>query len=270
MNPPARPWLLPLLWTGFGACVVALVASFLLPVSAWFDEDTATAGEQGHDLVQVAPLADAAPAAASFDPASDWRQHPDLAQLASGDEALLRDLAFQAWHAAQIAMPPAADPVSTATGQADDLRQRVAAWDALAPAERSARREQWQSWQRLPASEQAAVRDAAATFAALPRERQQELRRQFDQLGHDERRGWLLGPRLGMVWSKLQPLLMQVPGPQREPLLLVLHQCSPRQLDDLAILAQRTPPQSRAMLRSELLATTEADRTAWLRERLRR
>lgn len=280
MNTGNRPWLLPLLWAGFGACVVALVASFLLPMPAWLGAGTVASGDDGRGLVQIAPLPAAAPAAANFDPAADWRRHPDLLQLANGDQTLLRDLPFQAWHAAQIAMPVAStgleavadsypDPDSMAPDQVDRLRQRVSEWDALAPAERSARREHWQAWQRLPASERTAVQDALATFAALPRERQQELRRQFDQLAPDERRGWLLGPRLGLVWPRLQPLLMQVPGAQREPLLATLYQCSASQLDDLAVLAQRTPPQARAKLRSELLATTQADRTAWMHERLR-
>src|SRR5690606_23319234 len=67
-----------------------------------------------------------------------------------------------------------------------------------------------------------------------------------------------------------QPLLMQVPAAQREPLLAVLHELSALQLDDLATLAQRTPPQERDALRRELLSTAATSRTAWLRQRLRR
>ncbi|MEO5565833.1 MAG: DUF3106 domain-containing protein [Luteimonas sp.] len=276
MNPPIRRWLLPLLWTCFGACVVALAASFMLPMPAWFGGAMDGSGDGGIGLVRIDPLPATAPAAANDEPGPDWRQNPDLGQLASGDAAFVRDLPFQAWHAAQIAMPPVAvesdstvDPDPSTTGPAVSLRQRVAAWEALAPTERSARREHWQAWQRLPAGEQAAVRDAVATFAALPEEQQQALRGQFEQLPPDERRGWLLGPRLGLVWPRLQPLFMQVPAAQREPLLAALHQCSASQLDDLAVLAQRTPPQARAKLRGELLMTSEANRSAWLHERLR-
>lgn len=92
----------------------------------------------------------------------------------------------------------------------------------------------------------------------------------FSALPYEERRGWLLGPRLGQAWPRLQSLLMQVPAVQREPLLAVLYELSALQLDDLATLAQRTPPQERDALRRELLSTAAANRTAWLRERLRR
>ena len=91
----------------------------------------------------------------------------------------------------------------------------------------------------------------------------------FAQLPAGDRRGWLLGPRLGLAWPRLQPLLMQVPADEREPLLAALHTLSPLQLDDLATLAQRTPPQERDALRRGLLATAQPDRTAWLQERLR-
>lgn len=270
-------WLLPVLWTGFAACAVALLATFAWPVAR--PGAGAAANDDGRIVVRRAPLPAPAAPLATFDAAFALRHHPDLAQLAAGDEAMLRDLDFHAWHAAQIAMPPfPADPApvvepdldAVAPAQRETLRQRVVEWDALPPAVRRERRERWQAWQQLPAPQRAAVLDAAATFAALPPERQQALRSQFDQLSPDARRGWWLGPGLGMAWPRLQPLLMQVPAAQRDPLLAILHELSPLQLDDLATLAQRTPPQARDALRRELLSTSEANRAAWLRERLHR
>lgn len=266
-----RPrWLLPVLWAGVAACVVALAATF-----AWPAREIA-AGDAGATRVRRAPLPASAPPAATFDAAFALRTHPDLALLTSAGAAPLRDLDLLSWHAAQVAAqvatqaaPATMAPVS-APGQPETLQQRVAEWDALPPAERGARRERWQAWQGLPAAQRAAVLDAAARFSALLPEQQQALRMQFAQLPSGERRGWLLGPRLGVAWPRLQPLLMQVPAAQREPLLAALHELSPLQLDDFATLAQRTPPQERDALRRELLTTSRANRTAWLQERLHR
>jgi hypothetical protein len=150
------------------------------------------------------------------------------------------------------------------------LRQRLAAWDALPLALRRERRERWQAWQSLPAHEQWQLRTAATAFAALPLEQQQALRARFAQLDDTARHGWLLGPTLGADYARLQPLLMQVPAAQRGPLLAVLRAMTPAELDDLAILAQRTAPQQRDALRRELVSTSAANRAAWLRMRLDR
>ena len=265
---PARRgprWLLPLLWSGVGLCVLGLVASFL----PWpwqgpgADPDAASRPSYG------VPLPAATEPAATYDADFAIHNHRDLELLAGGDEALLRDLDFHAWHSSQLGVEPVAttavvDPPPVATPE------RIAAWQALPPGERALLRERWDAWRNLPPAAQAGVRDAMATFAALAPERQQELRLAFAKLPADERRGWLLGPRLGAAWPRLQPLLMQVPATQRAPLLAALHALTALQLDDLATLAQRTPPQERDALRRELLSTAEANRTAWLRERLRR
>lgn len=155
-----------------------------------------------------------------------------------------------------------------APAQRDALRQRLAAWRTLPEAERRARRERWQAWQALPAGERAQVRAAALAFAALPVERQLAMRTAFAARDESERRGWLLGPALGGAYPRLQPLLAQVPGAQREPLLAVLRALAPQQLIDLGVLAQRTPPQQRDELRRALISTSEANRAAWLQLRL--
>jgi hypothetical protein len=150
------------------------------------------------------------------------------------------------------------------------LKQRLAAWDALPLAGQRARREHWQAWQSLPPHEQWQLRAAATAFAALPPQQQQALRARFAQLDDTARRGWLLGPALGADYARLQPLLMQVPAAQREPLLAILRAMTPAELDDLATLAQRTAPPQRDALRRELLSTSAANRAAWLRARLDR
>ena len=154
--------------------------------------------------------------------------------------------------------------------QREALRQRLAAWDALPMAERRERREHWQAWQSLPPQQQWQLRAAATAFAALPPQHQQALRASFAQLDGSERRGWMLGPTLGADYGRLQPLLMQVPAAQREPLLAVLRAMTPAELDDLAILAQRTAPPQRDALRRDLISTSAANRAAWLRVRLDR
>ena len=265
--PERRPprWLLPVLWGGVGLCALGLVASFVAwPPSA---EDARTGNAAG--ATRSAPLPPTGAPAATFDADFALHHHRDLELLAGADEALLRDLDFHAWRAMQLGAEQV-DPVATVEPLPVSMPERVAAWQALPEPERALLRERWEAWQNLPETQRAAVTDAAATFSALPPDRQAELRLAFDALPAPERRGWLLGPRLGQAWPRLQPLLMQVPAAQRQPLLEALHQLSPLQLDDLATLAQRTPPQDRDALRRELLSTAEANRTAWLRERLRR
>ena len=69
-------------------------------------------------------------------------------------------------------------------------------------------------------------------------------------------------------WPKLQPLLGYLPEAQREPMLALLRQLDARQLEQLGLLSQRTPPQEREALREELLATPAATRSEWLRRKL--
>lgn len=157
-----------------------------------------------------------------------------------------------------------------APAQQQALQQRRRAWDALPLAERRERRERWQAWQALPLQQQWQLRAAATAFAALPPARQQALRARYAQLDASARHGWLLGPALGAAYPRLQPLLLQVPAAQRAPLLAVLRTLTPAELEDLAILAQRTAPPQRDALRRELISTSVANRAAWLQARLDR
>jgi hypothetical protein len=163
--------------------------------------------------------------------------------------------------AAWIALNPA---------QQQALRRRVAAWDALPDAAHRQQRERWQAWTALPASERAEVQTAAGRFAALPIEQQQALQAQFAQLDATARHGWLLGPALGADYAVLEPLLLQVPPEQREPLLAVLRAMTPVERADLGVLARRTAPAQRDDLRRALLSTSSANRAAWLQSELAR
>lgn len=158
---------------------------------------------------------------------------------------------------------------SLSASERDALRARVDAWDALPAGERARLREHWLAWRALPTDRKALVRAAARNLAAMPATERDALRAEFDALPRAERRGWLLGPVLGAEWSGLEPLLMQVPADQREPLLAALHSLQPAQVHALATIAQRTPPQAREALRQALIATPAGERAAWLRDRLR-
>lgn len=148
------------------------------------------------------------------------------------------------------------------------LQKRLAAWEARPPAEQRMLREAWTAWRALSPLEQALLRNAASTFAALPADEQQALRARYDALDASERQGWRLGPVLGAAYPQLHALLAQVPEAQREPLLATLRAMTPGERADLAVLAQRTPPQARDELRRQLLSTAVEQRAAWLRRRV--
>ena len=154
--------------------------------------------------------------------------------------------------------------------QRESFQQQLAAWDALPRTERAATRERYLAWQALPVTERARVLAAADRFRALPAAQQQELRAAFDALDGSARRGWLLGPVLGGDYPALQPLLAQVPVEEHAPLMRALRAMTPPQRRDLAVLMQRTPPQERAQLRSELAGLETEHVSAWLWDRLDR
>ena len=148
------------------------------------------------------------------------------------------------------------------------LQARAVEWDALPRAERQRRRDNHAAWQALAPADRDRLRRAAGAFAALRVEEQQALRARFDALDERERRGWLLGPELGADYPRLHALLGQVPEHEREPLLAALRAMTAAERDDLAVLAQRTPPQAREELRIALLATPANRRGQWLRRQV--
>jgi hypothetical protein len=148
------------------------------------------------------------------------------------------------------------------------LAARVRDWDALPPPERDARREAALAWRALPEVERRRVRAAAEAYARLPADEQDALRARFAALDASERNGWRLGPTLGADYPALHPLLAQVPEHQRQPMLDALRGLTPAARGDLAVLAQRTPPQGRDELRIALLSTPARQRAAWLRRQV--
>lgn len=148
------------------------------------------------------------------------------------------------------------------------LVARIAAWQTLPASERSRRRIAREAATALPHAERVRLQAAAAHFATLPEDEQRTLRLEFEQLDQGLRRGWLLGPVLGLDWPGLHPLFSAMPEAERAPALLALRATSPQARTDLAALAQRTPPHERAALRRAWLAVPAEARDAWLRARV--
>jgi hypothetical protein len=61
-----------------------------------------------------------------------------------------------------------------------------------------------------------------------------------------------------------------LPEAQHAPMLRALRRMTNAERADLAVLAQRVPPQERAELIRDLLSTADDNRAAWLRARLDR
>lgn len=96
----------PLLWAALVACVLALLASFLLP----FERDAPPE-------IGVTALPPSDPPLERFDADTALLTHPDFDQLTAppAQQALARELEFYAWYAAQRPSSPAPDSVSPGT-----------------------------------------------------------------------------------------------------------------------------------------------------------
>lgn len=278
------------------ATLSGLVATFV------FDDRLPDGLESAPDRVLSEPLPATGPEAGRYRAADALALHPDLAQLldAAEDDAVAADPAFHAWlHTFGEPETEADDAGSVAAGipalgaaaaiaarpepsrrpaterldalgptARDRLEARRDQWDALSPAERGELRGRWLAWNDLPAGERARLREAAAVHARRTPDEQAALRARFDALDASDRHGWLLGPALGADYPRLHPLIAQVPADARAPLLDALRGLDAQARDDLAVLAARIPPQDRAELRVELLATPPEKRGRWLRTRV--
>ena len=267
------------LWLGVGACVLAFAAAFFIHpagrevISHWFA------------TIKREPLPPAAAAKARFDPA-DLGLHPDREQLSAPQEArFAATLAQLAWLASMSA-PDAPDPLplpaadiaaqsvpitaSTANDEAAALARRARQWDGLSPRQRGLQRGHWAAWRALQPHERILLREIGRRHAALTAEQRNALRTRFDAQSHDARTGWWLGPQLGRDWPRVAALFAFVAETEREPLLRLLRDAPPQDIDMLARLAQGTPPEARAALRRELLAQPPARRSAWLQAQLQR
>ncbi|WP_161964742.1 DUF3106 domain-containing protein [Xanthomonas arboricola] len=162
---------------------------------------------------------------------------------------------------------PASAPALSAAPSAAQQRAR---WAALTPAQQADLRARYAAWKDLTATDRVVLRQARERLHSLPEDQQRALRTQFSAMDRLHRDGWRLGSQVGAFYPQLQPLIGYVPVDQRERLLAVLRSLDAGQLEQLAVLAQRTPPQDRDGLRDALLAEAPATRSAWLKRQLAR
>lgn len=229
-------------------------------------------------------LPPAEPPAARFDADEAARTDRDAALRADPEAAtLVPDADFLAWYVVQRAVAGTADiaPESSSPTQGADSADAPPApvavvpaapppWDALTLEARTRLRADYAAWLSLDEVDRARLRAAARDLAAQPADAQQALRTRFVALDAMEHRGWRLGPVLGAVWPRLQPMFAYVPEREREPLLALLRQLDGNALDDLAALTQRIPPQERDRFRHELIRVPAGERAAWLHARRER
>ncbi|MCC4621033.1 DUF3106 domain-containing protein [Xanthomonas cassavae CFBP 4642] len=173
------------------------------------------------------------------------------------------------------ALPAALDEggatASAATSSAaPSAAQQRARWAALTPVQQADLRARYAAWKDLTATDRVVLRQARERLQGLPEDQQRALRTQFTALDRLHRDGWRLGSQLGNFYPQLQPLVGYVPVAQREQVLAVLRSLDAGQLAQLAVLAQRTPPQERDGLREALLAQAPATRGSWLSRQLAR
>src|ERR1700722_4101176 len=96
------------------------------------------------------------------------------------------------------------------TGAQDRFKQ----WRALPPEQRQQLRERWRQFKSLPAEQQQRGGEQSRRFRQIPPEQRQALRRQWQQMTPEQRRGALQrapgGPRAGAV----RPAPRPGPGPR--------------------------------------------------------
>lgn len=252
-DPPPHPHrhLLRWLWLGVVLGLLALTATFFLHPRGrvlW---------NEWHNRVRVEALPAAAAPKARFDPA-DTANDPDRALFAAPQElALATDLPLLAWLSTQ------AEPLPETTASAP-----LPHWNRANLRQTAWLRGVWAEWQALPESERASLRTTAAHFFALPAQQQHTLRQRYATQSFDAHRGWHLGPVLGRNWPRIAALFAYIDPGEQQPVVHMLRQASPDDLDTLARLAQTTPPEHRAALRQSLLALPAAQRSTWLQAQL--
>ncbi|RZA13472.1 MAG: DUF3106 domain-containing protein, partial [Lysobacteraceae bacterium] len=259
------------LWAGVVACLVALVASFVL-----HPRGRELIDEWRNDVKREA-LPPAAAPKARFD-AADPALHPDRELLAAPREAALaRELPLLAWLAVASADPRAADAVvlpvilapaaPLAIAPADEaaaLARRTQAWDRLAVTVRGEWRGAWAAWRELRPAERIALRAVAERLHQLAPAERAELQARFDAQASDARRGWWLGPALGTGWPRVAALFGFLPQAERPQVLRLLRESDAEDIDALERLSQVTPPEHRQAVRTRLLQVPRAQRRVWV------
>ncbi|PPV06784.1 DUF3106 domain-containing protein [Xanthomonas bromi] len=171
----------------------------------------------------------------------------------------------------ESAATPAASPsVAAAPSTTPSAAQQRARWEAMTPAQQAELRARYAAWKGLSATDRVVLRQARERLQALPDDQQRALRTQFGAMDRLHRDGWRLGSQVGAFYAQLQPLIGYVPPTQRDAMLAALRSLDAGQLEQLAVLAQRTPPQERDGLRDAFLAEAPATRSAWLKRQLAR
>lgn len=264
------------LWLGVVVCVLAFAAAFFIHPAG------REAIHQWFATIKREALPPAAAPKSRFD-AGDIALHPDRERLAAPQEAWFADrLALLAW-LANASDPALADAVPLPVPddaqrprlmdpgtEAMSLPRRLQQWDALPPRMRGLHRGHWQAWRALESAERVQLRAIGQRLRQLSDEERRALRERFASQPSDARAGWWLGPRLGRDWPRVAALFGFVEEAERERLLRFLREASAEDIDACARLAQSTPPEERAALRTELLAQPTAQRGAWLQARLQR
>ncbi len=263
------------LWLGVAICVLAFVTTFFLHPAgrAVLQRWTAT--------IKVEPLPVADAPKARFD-AGDVALHPDRALLEAPEEAAhASQLALLSWLAVNSEDPRTTDAVQlpvmvapvprTTLDPARDsaaMAARLRQWHILPARVHGLRRGQWHAWRALTADERIRLRTLDQRWQRLDPQEQQVLRERFLAQSSDARNGWWLGPTLGRDWPSIQALFAYVDAGQRDALLQLLRTTDQEGWDVLARLAQATPPEDRARLRTELLVQAPSQRGAWLRAQI--
>ncbi|MBO9768742.1 MULTISPECIES: DUF3106 domain-containing protein [Xanthomonas] len=168
------------------------------------------------------------------------------------------------------AAPAASTSAAAAPNTAPSAAQQRARWAAMTPAQQAELRARYAAWKGLTATDRVVLRQARERLQALPEDQQRALRTQFGAMDRLHRDGWRLGSQVGAFYAQLQPLIGYVHPNQREAMLAALRSLDAGQLEQLAVLAQRTPPQERDGLREAFLAEAPATRSAWLKRQLAR
>ncbi|ALS96108.1 DUF3106 domain-containing protein [Xanthomonas oryzae] len=168
------------------------------------------------------------------------------------------------------AAPSASTPAAAVSSTTLSAAQQRVRWEAMTPAQQAELRARYAAWKGLTATDRVVLRQARERLQALPEDQQRALRTQFGAMDRLHRDGWRLGSQVGAFYAQLQPLIGYVPPAQRDAMLAALRSLDAGQLEQLAVLVQRTPPQERDGLRDAFLAEAPATRSTWLKRQLAR